>query len=128
MRQSLSTLQPVRQNLSIQISPCKQFLSVWHNFKHMPPTHCSPLAQSPLRLHPNMQNPFSHLCPGGQVVPEQGSGILTHPWMAVGTPANPRGQVQCSALFLASQRLLGPQVFPTEHGSLQRPGIEIIIL
>ena len=25
-----------------------------------------------------MQNPFSHLCPGGQVVPEQGSGILTH--------------------------------------------------
>ena len=28
LRQSLSTLQPVRQNLSIQISPCKQFLSV----------------------------------------------------------------------------------------------------
>ena len=68
-----------------------------------------------------MQNPLTHLCPLGHVVPEQGSGILTQPWMAVGTPANPGGQEQCSALFRASHRLFGPHVLPTEQGSLHRP-------
>ena len=121
LRQSFSTLQPGRQNLSMQISPCKQFLSEWQSFRHIPSsTHCSPLAQSPRNLQLSIQYPFRHLCPGGQVWPEQVSGILTQPWMAVGTPANPGGQLQCSALFLAWHLEFGPQVLPTEQGSTHR--------
>ena len=85
-RQSLLTLHPGLQNLSMQISPWRQFLSVWHNFRHMPSTHCSPRAQSACSLHSHMQYEFRHLCPFGQFFPEQGSGIRTHPWIAVGTP------------------------------------------
>ena len=61
-------------------------------------------------------------------MPEHGSGIRTQPWIAVGTPAKPGGQEQCSALFLASHLELGPQVLPTEQGSLQRPEMKYTLV
>jgi hypothetical protein len=41
--------------------------------------------------------------------------------VAVGTPANPEGQLQTSFLFFDTQSELGPHAFPIEQGSLHFP-------
>jgi hypothetical protein len=71
---------------------------------------------------PFIHDPSRHLWSGGQGwLTEHRSGILTHPWVAVGTPANPEGQLQTSFLFFDTQSELGPHAFPIEHGSLHFP-------
>ena len=76
----------------------------------MPSTHCSPRAQSACSLHSHMQYEFRHLCPFGQFFPEQGSGIRTHPCIAVGTPKNNKycnqREVRCKKNYQIGTKIL----------------------